>query len=31
MRFEADTQKHLDEMRRLLEGKAQRLIDASAA
>jgi phosphomannomutase/phosphoglucomutase len=28
MRFEADTQEHLDEMRRLLESKAQRLIDA---
>jgi phosphomannomutase / phosphoglucomutase len=26
MRFEADTQAHLDEMRRLLEAKAQRLI-----
>jgi phosphomannomutase/phosphoglucomutase len=31
MRFEADTQEHLDEMRRLLETKAQRLIDASAS
>ncbi|MFL6213067.1 MAG: phosphomannomutase/phosphoglucomutase [Blastocatellia bacterium] len=30
MRFEADTQEHLDEMRRLLEAKAQRLIDASS-
>jgi phosphomannomutase/phosphoglucomutase len=31
MRFEADAQEHLDEMRRLLETKAQRLIDASAS
>src|SRR5436853_2807576 len=29
MRFEADTQEHLDEMRRLLEAKAQRLIAES--